>query len=158
VPVSVTPGVITPAGVTTSYRWLRDGEPIRHAKESTYTPQVADLGTHLSVRVTYTKPGYTSIVRVLTLAPQVRTTPVIRLRSTSRRSVTVSVQADGVDFVGGTVTIYNGRGIRRTQELEHGTASFSPDWLTSGERTFTVIYSGSFRVEGRTVTRTVVVR
>jgi surface antigen len=155
--ISVTPGVVSPAGATTTYRWLRDGEPIRHAGAASYTPELADLGTHLSVRVTYSMPGYTSVVRVLTLAPQVRAYPVIRLKSHRHRSVTVSVVVDGMTAVGGTVTIYNGRGIRRTQQLHHGEAEFSPDWLTSGRRTFTVIYSGSFRVEGKTVTRTVVV-
>jgi len=156
--ITVTPGAVSPTGATTTYRWLRDGAPIKHAKAATYTPQLADLGTHLSVRVTYSMPGYTSVVRVLPLAPQVRAFPVIKVKSHAHRSVTVSVVVDGMKSVGGTVTIYNGRGIRRTQELAHGEAEFSPDWLTSGKRTFTVIYSGSFRVDGKTVTRTVVVR
>jgi surface antigen len=156
--ISVTPGAVSPAGATTTYRWLRDGRPIRHARAATYTPQPDDLGTHLSVRVKYTMPGYTPVVRVLALAPQVRAYPHIKVRSQTHRAVTVSVVVDGLKAVGGTVTVYNGRGIRRTQKLVHGRATFSPDWLTSGKRTFTVIYSGSFRVDGKTVTRTVVVR
>jgi hypothetical protein len=156
--ISVTPGAVSPAGATTTYRWLRDGQPIRHARSATYTPQPADVGTHLSVRVKYTMPGYTPVVRVLALAPQVRAHPHIKVRSQTHRAVTVSVVVDGLKVVGGTVTVFNSRGIRRTQKLVHGRATFSPNWLTSGKRTFTVIYSGSFRVDGKTVTRTVLVR
>ncbi len=156
--VTVTPGIVSPAGVTTTYHWLRDGERIRHARAATYTPQIADLGTHLSVRVKYRMPGYTPVVRVLPLAPQVRAYPRIRMKSHAHRSITVSVAVDGIKAVGGTVTIYNGRGIRRTHDLVHGRTTFSPRWLTSGERRFTVIFSGSFKVDGRTVVRTVTVR
>ena len=39
-----------------------------------------------------------------------------------------------------------------------GTATFSPSWLRKGERTFTVVFSGSRRVDGKTTTRTITVR
>ena len=156
--VEVTPGVVGPAGVTTSYQWLRDGVAIHGATGPRYVPTVADLGTHLGLRVTYAKPGYTSIVRTLTLAAPVRTIPSIRLRSPEHRTVTVTVEADGMSTVWGKVTLVNAHGDRRTLTLEHGQATFSPDWIYSGERTFTVIFSGSLRVEAKTITRTITVK
>jgi hypothetical protein len=156
--LAVTPGVVTPADVTVSYQWLRDGARIKGADRGTYTPTAADLGSRLSVRVVYAKAGYTPIVRVLSLPTPVRSTPAVRVRSRHHRSLTVSVTAEGVPNVGGTVTIVNAHGDRRTRDLVHGTVTISPDWLRAGERTFTVIFSGSRRVEARTVTRVVDVR
>jgi hypothetical protein len=80
------------------------------------------------------------------------------VKSPAHRTITVSVRVDGRSGVGGTVTVYNGRGIRLTKKLRHGTAQFSPKWLRAGDRRFTVIYSGSYRAEPRTVVRTVSVR
>src|SRR5688500_4697822 len=45
------PGEWSPSEVTHDYRWLRDGEPVRGAREQDYTPGSADLGHRLSVRV-----------------------------------------------------------------------------------------------------------
>jgi surface antigen len=156
--ITVQPGAVSPSDVTTKYRWLRDGVRIKKAKEPSYTPTADDLGSRLSVRVKYTKPGYSPVVRLLTLAPQVRARPVLRVKSPAHRTITVSVRVDGRSGVGGTVTVYNGRGIRLTKKLRHGTAQFSPKWLRAGDRRFTVIYSGSYRAEPRTVVRTVSVR
>jgi surface antigen len=156
--VSVTPGVVSPDGVAVSYRWMRDGSWIKGAREQSYTPTDADLGSRLSVRVRYTKDGYTPVKKVLTLTTPVRELPKIRVTSRSHLSVTVSVSADDVSHVGGTVTIVNAQGRKRTRTLEGGTATFSPSWLRKGERTFTVIFSGSPRVDGKTTTRTITVR
>jgi surface antigen len=156
--LTVAPGVVGPAGVVTSYQWLRDGVALRNATGASYVPTVADLGTRLGVRVSYTKPGYTSIVRTLTLAAQVRTYPSIYLTSLRHREVTVSLRALGVDVVRGKVTLMNANGDRRTRTLDHGTTTFRPEWLYAGRRTLTVIYEGSFRVDGRTVTKTFVVK
>jgi surface antigen len=157
--VEVTPGVVGPVGVTTSYQWLRAGAVIPGATSARYVPTVTDLGTRLSVRVTYAKPGYTSIVRTLSLAAPVRTYPSIRVHSPEHRTVTVTIEAAGLSTVwGGTVTLVNVHGERRTRTLDHGEATFSPDWLRSGERTFTVIYSGSSRVEAKSTIRTITVK
>jgi hypothetical protein len=81
------------------------------------------------------------------------------VRSLEHRTVTVSIEAAGLSTVwGGTVTLVNVHGERRTRTLDHGEATFSPDWLRSGERTFTVIYSGSSRVDAKTTIRTITVR
>jgi len=50
--LTVDPGVWTPALVSSSYEWLRDGEPIDGLFWNRYTVTEADLGTRISVRVT----------------------------------------------------------------------------------------------------------
>jgi hypothetical protein len=52
-------GVSVP-GATLSYQWLRAGQPIANATESTYTLTTKDVCSQISVRVTVSKTGYTS--------------------------------------------------------------------------------------------------
>jgi surface antigen len=154
-PLAVKPGVVGPAGVTTHYRWWRDGVRIKGATDPVYVPTLADLGSKLSARVRYSKPGYTSIVRTLALPARVQAVAKVRASSTRHRTVTVSLRADGVRAVHGTVTLIDARGRQRTRELVHGTTTFSAKWLRAGRATFTVVYNGSARVDGRTVHRIV---
>jgi surface antigen len=151
--LAVTPGAVGPAGVATSYRWLRDDVRIKGATGPSYVPTVADLGSRLSLRVRYAKPGYSSIVRTLALPARVQTYPRVRTASTSHRMVTVSLRADGVRVVRGTVTLVDARGHERTRQLRHGTTTFASRWLRAGRASFTVVYQGSARVDGRTVTK-----
>ncbi len=53
--LSATPGAWTPATVTTSYQWLRDGAPVSGATASTYALGLADIGHRLAVAVTATE-------------------------------------------------------------------------------------------------------
>jgi hypothetical protein len=154
-PLTVKPGVVGPAGVTTHYRWWRDGSRIKGATNPVYVPTLADLGSRLSVRVRYSKPGYTSVVRTLALPPRVQTIAKVRAVSRSHRTVTVSLRADGVRAVHGTVTLTDARGHHRTRELVKGATTFSPRWLRAGRATLTIVYDGSARVDGRTVRRVV---
>jgi hypothetical protein len=154
-PLTVTPGAVGPAGVTTAYRWLRNGEKIQGAHDARYVPTADDLGARLSLKIRYSKPGYNSVVRVLALPGTVQAYPQLRVVSRQHRAVTVRVVAAGTNVVRGRVTLTNAHGVRRTQELRNGTVTFSPAWLFPGTRTFTVAYAGSRRVDARTVTRTV---
>jgi hypothetical protein len=60
-------GTWQPAPVTLTYQWLRSGRPVAGATGATYTPGAADRGAALTVQVTGTKPGYTSVT--VTSAP-----------------------------------------------------------------------------------------
>jgi len=55
------PGTWKPSGVKFSYRWLRDGQPIKGATKSTYKLKKADKGKRISVTVKGSKAGYTSV-------------------------------------------------------------------------------------------------
>jgi lysophospholipase L1-like esterase len=78
------PRVWGPAPVALAYQWLRDGTAIASATTSSYAMVPADVGTHLSVRVTGTKDHYAAATRTsdatagVTLGTQVLTpTPTI---------------------------------------------------------------------------------
>ncbi len=50
----------SPDGLTYSYEWLRNGKVIKGAKVKTYTLTKKDKGKRIRIRVTGSKPGYTS--------------------------------------------------------------------------------------------------
>jgi surface antigen len=156
--MTVTPGAISPTSVTTSYQWFRDGKAIAGAKKATYTPTTLDPGSRLSVRISYAKPGYTTIVRELKPKTAVRSYARIYVRSNAHKSVTVTVLADGVEPVHGDVVLIGRNGSKKTLTLVRGKATFSPIWLYAGSRPLTVTYLGSFRVEARTQAKTVQVK
>ncbi|RZI94836.1 MAG: hypothetical protein EOO67_03850 [Microbacterium sp.] len=59
-------GTWGPAPVKLSYRWLRDGAAIKGATKSAYTLKAADRGHRVSVRITGTKSGYTTVSKTST--------------------------------------------------------------------------------------------
>jgi hypothetical protein len=56
--VTADPGAWSPASVSLSYQWLRDGEPIDGATADTYTLTPADVDHELQVRLTAQLQGY----------------------------------------------------------------------------------------------------
>jgi len=55
--LTATAGTWSPADVTTTYQWLRDGQPVADATSSTYRLRLADIGHQMVVQVTASKPG-----------------------------------------------------------------------------------------------------
>ncbi|MDR0848793.1 MAG: S-layer homology domain-containing protein [Propionibacteriaceae bacterium] len=53
---------VTPSDATVSYQWLRAGEPIAGATQSTYTLTAKDMCLQISVRVTASKSGYPNAI------------------------------------------------------------------------------------------------
>ncbi|MDR1151480.1 MAG: hypothetical protein LBK72_03210, partial [Bifidobacteriaceae bacterium] len=51
-------------GVSVTYQWLRDGEPIPGATSKSYVLTDEDGGTNVAVAITASKPGYQSEVRI----------------------------------------------------------------------------------------------
>ncbi|WP_213815372.1 ExeM/NucH family extracellular endonuclease [Glaciihabitans sp. dw_435] len=56
-------GEWTPAGVTLSYQWMRNGSPIAKATSNRYMPVTADGGTAITVQVTGTLAGSEPLVK-----------------------------------------------------------------------------------------------
>lgn len=47
-----------------TYRWLRNGKPIRGATKKSYRLTEQDRGTRISVKVTGSKSGFRKVVKV----------------------------------------------------------------------------------------------
>jgi len=79
-----------------AYQWLREGVAIKGATKSTYTAVIADLGTHLTVRVTASNPRYLDGVIVapaglVALDPTLTQTPAeVQLQGTGSPTTTVT--------------------------------------------------------------------
>ena len=83
------PGRWTPDPEETRYRWLRDGEPIRGAKDRRYRLTALDVGARVSVLVRVRAPGH-----AWTTAESARTAQVDHATGVRRR-VTYSVVTRG---------------------------------------------------------------
>lgn len=156
--LTVNPGVSTPADVAAGYVWMRDGVVVPGQVQNSYPLGSADVGARISARVTYAKPGYTTVVRTLAARGPVRSFPRISVVSRGHRSLTVSVKALGVDTVRGQVVVRTPSGSRRTLTLVRGTVTFTAPWIYAGTRGFAVDYLGSYLVTTGTAAKQVVVR
>ncbi|MDO9455554.1 M1 family aminopeptidase [Nocardioides sp.] len=83
-------------GATLTYQWLADNVAIAGATGTTYTPGAGQLGARITVAVTGTKPGYTTVTRTsaasAAVAPgQQGTTPTPTITGTPK----VGVQLTG---------------------------------------------------------------
>jgi 5-hydroxyisourate hydrolase-like protein (transthyretin family) len=61
--LTANPGLWKPSVVTLHYQWYQDGSPIPSATRSTYLVKISDSAHTITVRVTGSKTGYTSITR-----------------------------------------------------------------------------------------------
>ncbi|WP_354350638.1 sialate O-acetylesterase [Pseudarthrobacter sp. PvP090] len=64
--LTAVPGAWGPAPVSLAYQWYRSGTAIVGATGATYTPDAGDMGRTITVKVTGSKTGYTTISRVST--------------------------------------------------------------------------------------------
>lgn len=55
--------VVWDSGVTTSYQWIKDGNPIIGETTFEYLIKAGDVGSKIGVRVTGSKPGFDTVVR-----------------------------------------------------------------------------------------------
>ena len=125
------------SGMTQHTQWLRNGAPIAKATGPTYALGVSDVGARISVRVTVSKPGFTSAVSqsaptsAIKHVRDVRKTVNFRIAtrgktSTSQDSFSKEVnqilndprgwRSDGIAFKevksGGSMTIYLPKSVR----------------------------------------------
>jgi Carboxypeptidase regulatory-like domain len=86
--LTANPGTWGPAPVTLAYQWFRSGVAITGATASTYTQMSTDLGKTLTVRVTGSKLGYTTVAKTSTATAAVvvgtLTAPVPTITGTAK--------------------------------------------------------------------------
>ncbi|MCU1481526.1 MAG: hypothetical protein JWQ19_2312 [Subtercola sp.] len=95
------PGVWSPSGVTLAYQWLSSGLMITGATASTFTLTQIQAGQKISVRVTGSKPGATTVVKTSASTAAVTTT-IKKLTATPVPTIT------GTVAVGSTLTAHPG--------------------------------------------------
>ena len=55
-------GAVSPAATSVVYQWLSNGKAIKKATSSSYKLKKSDKGKKISLRITYVRAGYTSLV------------------------------------------------------------------------------------------------
>jgi hypothetical protein len=113
-PLAVTTDTGLVSGVHFGYQWLRNGVAIANATAATYTPTSSDYKKKLSVKVTASKPGYTTVSHTSTATAAV-----------GIGTITVSAAATitGTDAVGSKLTAHI---------TTAPTATYSYQWLANG--------------------------
>ena len=145
--------------VTPTLQWLRDGRPIAAATGKSYTLVKADAGHKVSVRATWAKSGYTTVVKLSaakSVAKYVATVKLSGPTSVKRNKagkLTVAVGAATANPTGTvTVTITRGgkavRGVKaitRTVAAKHnGKVTVTlPKLATKGSYRVTVVFRPS---------------
>ena len=140
----VTGGAYEPADATLTCAWLRDGVPIRKATRRRRLVTAADVGHTLSVVVTLSAEGYTTLTRRLDLEAPVTAVPdlsvVVEVLDRTAR-ITVDVTAPGVVDPGGTASIRVGE-LTQDVDVVDGRAVAEVQ-VDPGEHTAYVAYGGT---------------
>ncbi len=109
-------GTWGPAPVSTSITWLRNGVPVAGAAGTTYVLGLDDIGARMSVAVSGSRPGYTTVSRTSS-----RTAAVAALRF----AAAPTPRLVGSTTVGSTLTIQAGA-------WGPGSPTLSYSWLRNG--------------------------
>lgn len=138
------------AGVVKGYQWTVDGADVSGATATTYVPVAGDVGKKITVRVTGTRPGYTTVSRTSALTASVATgdqssTPTPTISGAVRVGEKVSVDAgtwdagvtryyqwmrNGVDIPGANGTTYGVVAGDASQRLSVRVAGVRPGYTT----------------------------
>lgn len=93
--LTAVPGSWGPAPVTLRYQWFRSGVPITGATAAIYKAAAADVAKSLTVRVTGSKPGYSSVIKASAATTAVTKgtlgAPTPRITGTARVGYTLTV-------------------------------------------------------------------
>ncbi len=151
-------------GVTSTYQWLRDGQPIAAATTATYRLVAADLDRPISVRATGRKDGLSdstvtsnAVVATLGDAPTPTTQPTIAGSGVVGRLLTVSPGSWGT----GDTPAYDYQWRRDNAAIAGATASTYTPTVEDVGRVLTVTVTatrpgfrpGTFRTSGVSVPR-----
>ena len=149
-----------PLKATVRYQWFRDGKAITGATAQTRTLTKYDLGSRLTVRVTFSAPAYTTRVVMTDPTARVKATPTVTVKATPgtrKVSFTVMVTAPEFPAPGGSVTVYLPSGNQRTYALASGKVTISLSYQPSGAQTYRFRYGGTSLIAARATTSDVTI-
>ncbi|MGC5170666.1 glycoside hydrolase family 3 C-terminal domain-containing protein [Microbacterium sp. DT81.1] len=162
--LTANPGVWNEDGVTFSYQWLRNGEPISKATKAEYRVTKADQGTSLSVAVT-AKPKSGPSGTATSAAVFVKTSAVVlavpnKVVGTTTTEFTLSVRvtalAKGVTAEGEVTVVVDGKSFAGT--LSGGKVTVPIGTFGRGIHPIKVSYGGSETVQPATGVSLITVR
>jgi surface antigen len=136
---------MAPTDATPHYRWLRGHDLIPGAHDATYTLRAGDVGQRIHVQVTVTARNWVSVTRRSVATAQVRTVPVLHVRTAIRHGrvfLWLRVVSPGLDRAAGSARVW-----RHTQRVGHfavvdgrGSRLLAP--MHAGTHALTVVYHG----------------
>jgi hypothetical protein len=147
---------VEPSTATAHYRWYRDAQPIRGARDASYAVQPADLGHHVHVVVTMQADNWVSRTKRSTSVTEVRTRPRLHPHTSIRDGrvfLRLVVRAPGLTAPTGGAKVWLGRHRVGSFDVTDGRGSRLLASLRHGTHTLTVVYHGSAQ---ETVGRTTV--
>ncbi len=145
--LSLTPPTVTPQAAAT-IEWLRDGVVVPEASGATYKMGLADLGSRIRARTSFSRPGYTPLTVVTPATARVRAPATISLTVVPRRArmrVVATVHADGV-VPNGTARVWSRGKLLASVPVVDGRAGVLVGDLQPGPRTVRVRFLGSTTV------------
>ena len=147
--LTVADGTTSPADVTRTYRWFRDGAKIPGATGKSYKVTLADLGKRITARTALRRAGWEkAVVDVPTLG---RSTSPGRVKigvdrlSPHKIRVRVRVRASQIDPVNGKLTLRVHKRVQ-TLRLVDGAASVTVTFQAGGAKQIVADYLGAKRV------------
>ena len=159
--LKVDPGTFTPATGSARFQWLRDGKVISGATGRSRKVSTSDLGHRLSAVVTYTASGFSARTATTASTKRVRSAPKMSVAATpaggGKVAFTVTVRAQRVSTVNGTLTVRDSAGRSRTVKVTNGRAQFSLTRQAPGAQTFRVTFRATSAVASATKDKTVTV-
>jgi surface antigen len=124
---------------TPAVRWLRGGEPITGATDPTYAVTAADLGSRISARIRFTRPGYTTVMARAPHTAFVRVSPTLHIGVEKRAGELVvhsAVRSPDVSPVQGVVRVRSRGRLLAEVPLSDGAATTTITGLAPGTSVF----------------------
>lgn len=158
--VTADPGTFAPTTATRTYQWLRDGRSITGQTGRTHKVTTGDLGTNLSVIITYAAPAYTT--RSVTTPATGNAKAVTALKATAKtgtKKVTFTITASAGDASppNGTVVIAMPDGTQKTITVKAGKAAVALTKQKSGKQTYGFHFLHSSTATGASYRKTVTI-
>ena len=149
-------GSFAPSDTQVTVEWHRAGVPVTGATGASYQLGVEDLGSRIHARVTFTKPGYTTVQTRSASTRLVKTVPTVKAavtRGTGKVALAITVTAPGVNPVGGTVLVKSRGEVLKQLTLRDGSAGTTLRGLEAGRQRFKIKYVATRTVAYATLVR-----
>jgi surface antigen len=141
---------VAPQGATAHYRWYRNDQPIRGARDATYAVRPGDLGHRLHVYVTMTADHWVARTRHSVAVGHLRTVPTLDPSTSmqgSRVLLDLDVTAPGLSSPSGRVVVKRGDRVVGRFDVTDGHGSRLLRHLAKGTHTLKVVYRGDQQVK-----------